>query len=251
MYFSYLDSSGRPDYTDPENFTVASVSVNEIDWYNVDKRLNEIKQRHFPNQELNAIEFHAKDMINRKGIYKHMSWDNIYSFLNDLFKFIALNETCLSIIATIIKKDALVKKIDMEEWNYRFILERLNEYLISQNNLLSQSNNPPQFGILILDSEGSKRDGKLRNKLKNILEHGTRYSKLDYLIEDPLFTDSKWRNLSQVTDCIAYCIRKKYRKNNANNMHLSYWEYYYSLIESKFYSKDGQYLGYGLKIFPK
>jgi len=82
-----------------------------------------------------------------------------------------------------------------------------------------------------------------------MLNKGTHYSQLGYLIEDPLFTDSKWRNLSQVVDCIAYCIRKKYRNNN-DNKHTRNWEKYYSLIESKFHNKDGNYLRYGLKIFP-
>ena len=54
---------------------------------------------------------------------------------------------------------------------------------------------------MIMDTEGSKQDAKLRGKLTPILRNGTKYSKFQYLIEDPLFTDSKWRNLSQIVDC--------------------------------------------------
>lgn len=115
--------------------------------------------------------------------------------------------------------------------------------------MLNEAGYPHEYGIMIMDSDGSKNDRKLRNKLTGMMANGTGYSDLGYLIEDPLFTDSKWRNLSQIVDCVAYCIRKKHRKNT-NNIHLRYWERYYSMIETKFYSKGKEYLGHGLKIFP-
>ena len=101
---------------------------------------------------------------------------------------------------------------------------------------------------MIMDTEGHKKDQKLRNKLSGMLFDGTRYSELDYLIEDPLFTDSKWRNLSQVVDCVAYCIRKHYRENTSS-IHTTKWLEYFSKIEKKFHNKNGYYLRYGLKIF--
>jgi len=64
-----------------------------------------------------------------------------------------------------------------------------------------EEEHPPQYGIMIMDSEGITKDQKLRKQLVAILRHGTPYSQLNYLIEDPLFTDSKWRNLSQLLAC--------------------------------------------------
>jgi len=250
MYLSYLDSSGRPEYSDPENFVLASVTVNEHQWYHMKKEIEQIKLKYFPSIDPEKIEFHAKDMINHSGAYKGLSWNTIYSMLDDFFDFMTRDTTHISIIAAVINKEKLRKKIDLEVWGHRFVFERLNEYLAHQNHLLAESGNPHEYGIMIMDSEGSTKDQKLRNKLTSMLNHGTKYSELGYLIEDPLFTDSKWRNLSQVVDCIAYCIRKKHRKNNTNNMHLTYWEKYYSMIEKKFHSKNGYYLKYGLKIFP-
>jgi len=141
------------------------------------------------------------------------------------------------------------KKIDLEVWGHRFLFERLNKYLNLQNEILAEIGNPHEYGIMIMDSEGYKKDQKLRNKLTGMLFEGTHYSELDYLIEDPLFTDSKWRNLSQVVDCLAYCIRKKYRTNTPS-LHTTKWLEYFSMIEKKFHKKNGFYLRYGLKIFP-
>ena len=107
----------------------------------------------------------------------------------------------------------------------------------------------PEYGIMITDSEGVKKDQKLRGKLLGMSRKGTLYSRLDVLIEDLLFTDSKWRNLSQLVDCVAYCIRKQYR-TNSRSFHTFYWQSYYKRIETKFDNPRDSYFGYGLKIFP-
>ena len=166
------------------------------------------------------------------------------------FDLISQDRTHLTIIASLIQKSKLKKRIDLEVWGHRMLFERLNTFINQQNQYLLQAGNPHEYCIMIIDSEGNIKDQKLRNKLIGMLASGTRYSKLDFLIEDPLFTDSKWRNLSQVVDCIAYCIRKKYRENNHDTIHTKKWLEYFSKIESKFHNKNGYHLRYGLKIFP-
>ena len=79
---------------------------------------------------------------------------------------------------------------------------------------------------------------------------GTPYSKINYLIEDPLFTDSKWRNLSQLVDCVAYCVRREFMYNQAPAKK-QIWDNYFKIISTNFDSYNGQYTGYGLKIFPR
>jgi hypothetical protein len=102
---------------------------------------------------------------------------------------------------------------------------------------------------MITDSEDLKQDQRFRTRLFQSVRSGPFYSHLNNLIEDPLFTDSKWRNLSQLVDCIAYCIRKQYRPNT-ESVHTHYWQHYYEKLESKFDNPFGSYKGYGLKIFP-
>ena len=83
------------------------------------------------------------------------------------------------------------------------MVERINKYLTKQNEKLIEAGKGVQYCIMIIDSCGIKPDTKLRQKIAEMLQHGTYYSDLKYLIEDPLFTDSKWRNLSQLVDCVA------------------------------------------------
>lgn len=116
MFLSYFDSSGRPDYSDQEDFVLASVTVNEHQWYYARKKIEQIKTKYFPDIQSDRIEFHAKDMINHSGIYKKLSWEEIYSILDDIFEFITSEETHLCIIAAIIKKQKLKPEIDIETW---------------------------------------------------------------------------------------------------------------------------------------
>ena len=248
MFLAYIDTSGRP-FDNDENFVLATIMTNEEDWQRIDNGVKQIKLKHFPSLPDEDVELHAKDMLNHDGIFQQMSWDYIYAIIDDVFDLISQNDTKLRIIGILIDKKRLRRSIDIETWAYRLLFERINRFLERENLLLIQKQHPPQYGIMIMDSEGVTKDQKLRKQLLTVLRYGTMYSESHYLIEDPLFTDSKWRNLSQLVDFIAYCIRKKYRKNTPS-FHTSKWESYYAKMAPKFDSPFGSYHGYGLKIFP-
>ncbi len=189
-------------------------------------------------------------MVNHEDIFKQMSWDEIYNVFTDVFNFISDPLTDFTIIAVLIRKSNLYKDTDPEIWSHKLLFERLDTFIGKQNKKLLEAGFSNEYGIMIMDSEGEKKDPKLRNKLVSILRYSTQYSPLAYIIEDPLFTDSKWRNLSQLVDCVAYCIRKHYRENNSPSFHTTHWEKFFKQVETKFDNPNGSYLNYGLKIFP-
>ena len=254
MYLAYLDSSGRPTFSDPENYVLASIITNERHWQTIDNAVKQIKLKHFPGLPDADVELHAKDMINHDGIFRSLSWTKIYSILDDVFALIAAPNTALSIIAVLINKTKLHPSKDIEVWAYRLLLERIQKFIEVQNSNAIQSNVPIEFGIMIMDSESPLKDQHLRRKLYSMLKFGTFYSQLTYLIEDPLFTDSKWRNLSQLSDCVAYCVRKHHRTNPTSSLsatvHMPHWNPYYKQVETKFVSKNNSYVGVGLKVWP-
>jgi hypothetical protein len=252
LFLIYVDSSGRP-YNDTENYVVASITTNEEDWQSIDNLEKQVKIKHFPNLPDEDIEIHAKDMVNHDGLFSTLSWNQIYAIFDDVFDIFSSTSKLLTINAVVIKKINLKKKsIDVEEWAYRLLFERLNRFLERKNEELLASQHPRQYGIMIMDSEGTIADRRLRNKIIQILRRGTQYSNLTYLIEDPLFTDSKWRNLSQLVDNVAYCIRRNHRiNNNPYAPNIQKWEFYYNnKIVPHFDAPHGSYYGYGLKIFP-
>lgn len=249
MFLAYLDSSGRPTFTESENFVLAGIITGERNWQTIDNGMKGIKLNRFPALPDSEVEIHAKDMLNHSGIYRTMSWDDIYAVFDDAFDFVASPQTDLAIIGVVIDKAKLYKDKDIETWGYRLMFERLSRFIERQNTKLLATGFPNEYGIMILDSEGEVKDQRLRSKLFGMLRKGTYYSKLDYLIEDPLFTDSKWRNLSQLADCVAYCIKKHYRTGNRPSLHTAHWNDY-TKIETKLDTPDGSYMGFGIKIFP-
>jgi hypothetical protein len=249
MFLAYLDSSGGATFNDKENYVLTSVITNEMNWQCIDNGIRTIKLKRFPNLPDSDVEFHAKDMMVHAGIYNGVSWDDIWLTVNDIFDFISDDKTEICIISILIDKTKLYPNKDIETWAYRLLFERINKFINRQNAKLILANSAPQFGITIIDSCGLRADQRLKNKLYSMLKNGTMYGKLEWLIEDPLFTDSKWRNLSQIADCVAYCVRRHLRKGT-KTFKDPHWDSYFNLIEKKFDTPNGSYIGYGLKIFP-
>lgn len=235
---------------EPEDYVVASIIANEADWYTIDNRVKRIKKKHFPFVPEQQVELHAKDMENNTGIFNGIPHEKILEIFDDVFDLVSQPDFPITIVAALIQKNRLRKKtLDLEEWGHRLLLERLNKFVEKQNSISLENGNSAQFGIIIEDTEGEKKDEKLRNKMRTMLTRGTFYSNIEYLIEDPLFTNSKWRNLSQLTDCVAYCIRRNY-KIPQNPKKAAVWQNYFNIMTPKLDDNEGTYLGYGLKIFP-
>jgi hypothetical protein len=251
MFIAYLDASGRPERTDPENLVLAAIVIKEQNYQYLDNEIKQIKLKHFPNLPDEKVEFHAKDMMNRTGIFKTLTWNKIFEIFDDVFDFVANPLTDITIIASLIEKPRLYPSVDAEKWAYKLVFERLNTFIGRKNSINIQMGLQYEYGIMITDSEGTTKDQKLRNKLIGMLRGGTDYSPLEYIIEDPLFTDSKWRNLSQLVDCVAYGIRKQHRVNNTESNFTAAWNAIYRKIETKFdRDSNGSYTNYGLKRFP-
>ena len=105
-----------------------------------------------------------------------------------------------------------------------------------------------EYGLMIENTDGPKEGEKLRTKLRGTLTEGTLYSKLENLIEDPFFTDSKWRNLSQLVDYTAYCVRR-ICKSIQSNAEKQVWDNYFSHISNKLdKSASGNFDRYGIKL---
>lgn len=251
MYIAYIDESGKPNRTDPENFVLASVIINESNWQFIDQKINEIKQKHFPSYPLDQVEFHVKDMMNKTGIYNGRKIGEIFDILDDIFNLITNNPNCFCVIASYIDKPRVYEHVNMETWAFRLLIERIDLYLNKMNDMHIKNKNPLQYGMMIIDSVDESFDNKIRKKVSNMMKHGTLYLTLQYLIEEPIFIDSKWRNLSQLTDCVAYCIRRYYKHPVSKGYIQQKWVNYFTLINPVIDADaNGNILGYGIKIFP-
>ncbi len=245
-----MDSSGSPLMKEKENYVISAIIVNEAKWTYIDNMVTDIKIKHFPDIEPNKIEIHAKDMVNRDNNFKSLPQTQVFDIFTDVYNLIGDPDSNLKIISVLIQKDKIystkTKSFDIEGWGHRLIIERIEKYLEKIN----KGNETDQYGIIIEDTVSRKYDEKTRNKVHAIMADGTLYSKINYLIEDPLFTDSKWRNLSQLVDCVAYCVRREFMSNQTAAKK-QIWDNYFKTISTNFDSNGKQYIGYGLKIFPR
>ena len=254
MYLAYIDASGRPfddGDTSETTYVLSCLIAHEQQWQYIDNKVKEIKVKHFPNLASEDIELHARDMLNMKGIFHTLSWTEIYSIFEDIFIFLSDDSTGICIISVVIMKQKMFNGKDIEKWAYRLLVERINKFMDKNNERNKIAGKSPEFGIMIIDSCGPKADLKLRIKITDMLKTGTYYSNLKYLIEDPLFTDSRWRNLSQLVDCIAYSVRKHFRNPVCPSFHDINWERYYQMVLKKYdCDENGKIEGSGLKVFP-
>lgn len=250
MYLTYIDESGKAERTDPEQeYVLASLTINESAWKDVDGRVRGLKQKYFPNSIHDDIEIHATDIFNHKRAFKNMSLEKRLAVFADVMTIVS--EIDCSLSAILIRKDELKSKtLEIDTYTLELLFERLCYYHSMANGENRMKGKDEQYGILMIDSVNSKYDNKVRTKIRSLFENGTKYVKNRYLIEDPIFVDSSYRHLSQLVDCVAYCIRRNFRKVEADERERETFEAFFKMIEPKLLKNESKSEGYGLKIFP-
>ena len=247
VYYSFIDASGSILRKDPENFVLTSITIHESNLKYFNEKINEIKKKEFPEYDPNKIELHVKDMLKRKRFFQNVSREQTYQLLDKTFQFLSEPTTDYFIVSSIIKKELMYELTDIEEWAYRFVLERINKSV----EFLNKQDNTIQKCKLIIDNEGEHNFG-ISSRIEWELKYGSKYSKFKFILGKPDFVDSKDNTMMQMTDCISYTIRKYHRKNRGNYSYTQKWREYYKSIEPKFSGKHTKYNGGGgLKIFPE
>lgn len=250
VYLTYIDESGKAERADPEpEFVLAALTINESSWKDVDNRVRGLKQKYFPKARYDEIEIHATNIFNHKGPFKNMALDKRLAIFADMLTIIS--DVDCSISAVLIRKDELRSKtLDIDSYAMGLLFERLCYYLNVTNGENRMNGKDEQYGILMIDSVNTKYDNRIRARVRDLFENGTKYEKNNYLIEDPIFVDSSYRHLSQLVDCVAYCIRRNFRKAMIDEKERETFESFFRIIEPKLLRNGSKQEGYGLKTFP-
>jgi hypothetical protein len=257
LYLAYIDESGKASKRDRTPIYVqAAFVILDSEWQLVDNATNTLKAKWFPSLPPSDIELHAYEIVNQKGLYKSLGQTNSLQLLKEIYELIT-NINC-TLLASVIHKGKLYKLKTEDEislWSHRFLFERICKYIEKENENRINVNESPHHGILLLDSVNPRYDNTIRRKYHGFCHSGTYYQQNEYLIEDPLFVDSQYRNMSQLVDIVAYTV---YRRTNITTKPSSKWNDTDKAIENGYqtliprFDKDskGRLLGCGIKHFP-
>lgn len=247
MYLIYIDESGKPNCVDKENFVLCALIVQEHQWQPLDNQTKILKLRYFPNLNDEQVELHMKDLMAGVGVFSALDQATRKRLLLDCFSEMAKSD--ITIVASLIDKSRLQNRVDLELWGFRLLFERICWVLKARNGVLITNGQTPEHGLLLIDSINPEYDKKVRAKLLGPLRIGTFYMKNEYVIEDPLFVSSQWRNLSQIVDLVAWVIRRHFRPSHGSKDMLA--DELFRYVELKLHrDSHDNWNGPGIKIFP-
>jgi hypothetical protein len=250
MYLINIDESGKPILKDLENYILSAFIVNEEHWFCINNDLNDLKKKIFTTISENPlnVEIHIKDIVHGNRRFKGIPSQDRFSMLDDIYTLIENMQATLISVA-IMKNKVRKKSFDVEMWAFKLLFERICMFLTEANQHLQKANLPKQYGLLLLDAINTAYDLKVRKKYMRFFREGTEHVQNEFLLEDVLFVESHFRNLTQLADATAFCIRRNLRPSNTYKDQK--FAEYFNKIENLF-NKDsnGNYKGSGLKIFP-
>jgi hypothetical protein len=235
VYLIYLDESGTDHENDTDtNYTLGGLVIYEKDWRLIDNGVKNIKKQYRWNE---SHEFHMRRFYNRNKSAISRNNNCIPALIiNSIYDLIARSPLILFCMS-VNKLRKISKNVDVELEAWEALLNRLN---ICVDKLCRKYSND-EFGLLIMDEKNHDKDLKVRNFIYEFRESGTQYQILNRIIEDPLFTPSDWRNLTQMADAVICCV--KFRNE-------PFFKIQFEKIQHKFdKDKNGNAYNYGLKFW--
>lgn len=245
VYFIYIDESGTPEIKDnSRRYILSSVIIEENDWSNIDKSVNDLKLKWFPDEDPRDFEFHLRDITHRKGHFKRKTDAELKNICYDIYELISVIPC--TIISVIINKGLVFNPRKIEFIANKFLLERLYKYLFKYN---KQDKGIINYGLLVFDKINNIYDSNRRKMINLIRKQITGNEDRDFIVEIPIYADSNYRSGLQIADAIAYCLQQTYSRSVRRK---SLFQTYFEKIKPKFdVNSKGTYDGAGLKIFPR
>ncbi len=256
MFLTYIDESGKPSPNDEEKeYVLASLTIHESEYKKAEKLLDGVKKKFFPNMNPKDLEIHAMDILSGKKQFQGLDVSVRLALLEDVLSIVSELECTIN--CTVFRKELLKdwSEDDINYTSFKYLFERLCRTHDTLNSQLRNKNRDyPQYGLIFMDHIQETVDRRIKEKFRKMMGSGTEYVKNSYLIEDMIFVDSQYRALSQIVDCIAYCVRRYHRlrfHSGSNTRELETYEKLYSIVYARIRGVNNKSKkGIGLKIYP-
>lgn len=220
MFFMYVDESGDVGINNsPTHFFILSAIVlHELRWKNTLRELVDFRRSLRDTKGLKLREeIHCTEFINKPGELIRIRRNDRLDILKKCIDWIN-GQPQLNVFSVAIDKRGRTDDIFELAWN---TLAMRFENTIRHGNF-SGPRNADDRGIVLSDNTEGERLRKLIRKMRHfnyvpnkqrVFTKGARNLKLEYVIEDPVFRDSRFSFIHQMCDVIAYMVRQKYEPN--------------------------------------
>lgn len=220
MKFLYIDASGDPGRPKPNGnsttnfYCLFGISIDpEKHLPSINKEVNSIIDKYFPQNP--PAELKYSWLIGGKNEYSVLDKPTRKKLADDIFNIIKKMQ--LTLFGVVIEKEAHYKRYVEPEnpkiYALRIMLGRFTKYLERISDL----------GVVISDSEDKETVYRLRDAELNFRKNGivimpsnSNYAsrnKLQSLVENILYQDSKVSRGLQLADFGAYMLKSKYERN--------------------------------------
>jgi hypothetical protein len=245
-YYLFLDESGSHGLkTINQEFPILLLCgcLMEKSYYQkvFTKEIDRLKQKYFNRTD---IILHSRDIRKWQKDFKVLGDIKIrHNFYQDLDKLI--ENTDFKIISSAILKDELMKQYGPQSNNpYDLSLTFVLERTVFLTDTLKCNKVE-----VIAESRGKNEDAKLHDQYQIIINNGTKFVDKKRFIDRLTDIDFKKKDKNdvgtQLSDLVAYPLATKIIFPDRENLA-------FKVIDPKIYRQfpKGDYLGYGLKIFP-
>lgn len=228
----YVDESGDVGLNNSPTryFVLSAIVIHELRWRQTLESLVEFRKFLRDTKGLKLRdEIHCTELLNKPGelirikrndrldiIKKCIDWLNIQSDVN--------------VFSVVVDKHGRHDDIFELAWNT--LVMRFENTLSNKN--FSGPCNTDDKGIILSDNTEGQKLRRLIRKMRHyntipnktgVYASGYRNLRINSVIEDPIFRDSKFSFLHQMNDVLAYCIKQKYfpnaymKKKGGNNFY--------------------------------
>lgn len=247
MVLIFIDESGSIDYTDGTKiFLLNAILLKEEEFLNF--YLNIFKEKERIANEFNLkssnFELHASNLFSHEKGMSSLGKKLDFNLAIELFRSIMTtiySNSQFKVISVALLKDKVTPQVNIKYWNYTMLLERIE---------LTLRDEYQTMGIIIRDTEGIRKDIKIKELVKDIILRSAKI-KFKRIIPAIYSIDSKLSDGVQLSDFTAYNVKRYLEKKiyNEHGEELTTIEIFNEYISKKF-SGHPSYIGKGLKIFP-
>lgn len=211
-----------------------------------------MKNRFFHQHPDDPIIFHRKEVMNKKFPFQVLKNPDIENEFNDAF-LECLNRWSYKVITVV---------IDKYEQKQRYSIWRYDPYHYAMSMIFERYHlrlkEIKQKGDMMFESRGGKEDTRLKESYRNIFKSGTDYIKPEDIDETLTSKELKIKPKSaniaglQLADLLAFPAQRYALKrfNLLNDGRDTFNEKIIEVIEPKFFKRNNNIEGYGIKLLP-